>query len=92
MKALNSLLTIIAVFVAIFAADFLIHNILLKAEYEATAHLWRPQDEFNMVYMFLSQFSFAVIAVYIFGLNYEEKGIAEGIRFGLYLGLLFSLN
>jgi len=39
------LLSFIAVYVFIMAYTFLVHGVLLKADYEAYASLWRPMEE-----------------------------------------------
>lgn len=83
-------LSALAVFVFVFAYDFLIHGILLMGQYEATSEVWRPQEEAQMIFMMLSQLMFAIVLSAIFRLNYEGKGIGEGIRFGLYIGLLIA--
>lgn len=76
------------VFVALY--EFLVHGYLLMDIYTQTKELWRPQEESNMIFMFASQLGFAAVAAYIFTLHYEDKGIGEGVRFGLYIGMLIG--
>jgi len=33
--------------------DFVIYGRILRAMYEATAHLWRPIDQINLVLMYM---------------------------------------
>lgn len=81
-------LFVVFVFVALY--EFLAHGVLLMGLYEQTAALWRPQEESNMVFMFLSQLGFAAVFAYIFTLHYEDRGVGEGVRFGLYIGILLG--
>ena len=80
----------IAVFVFVFLFEWLFHGVILKGIYDQTAQLWRPEGEHQMVYLFLSQICFSVIAAFIFTRNYEGKGIGEGFRYGLYVGLVLG--
>jgi len=90
MNTKRYILSAIAVFVAVFLFDFLVHGMLLKDLYTQTASLWRPEAEHKMIFMFMSQLAFAVILTFIFTRNYEDKGLGEGLRFGLYMGLLLA--
>lgn len=80
-------LSVIAVFVAWSVLDFLIHGVILKSAYEATANLWRPMNEMKMnvmhIAVLITAFSFAWIYVRMI----SNKSIAAGIKFGLWWGL-----
>jgi len=58
-----------------------------------TAHLWRTKAEMNeyCVFAFTNKFLLVLLLAKIFTLNYEAKGIAEGVRFGAYIGVLMAL-
>ena len=51
------ILSVIAMFVFIFASDFVIHSLLLGKTYKELAHLWRPEAELVsfMPWMMLGQ-------------------------------------
>jgi len=83
-------LAVLAGFVFVFGFSFLVHGMLLKGLYEQTASVWRPMAEHNMPVMFLSEFLFAAAAVFFFTRHYEGNGIAGGVRFGVYLGLVLA--
>jgi hypothetical protein len=83
-------ISLFVVFVFVFLYEFLVHWFLLKDIYTQTAQLWRPEEEMNMFFMFMSQLGFSAVIAYIFTLHYEDKGIGEGIRFGLCIGLLLG--
>lgn len=71
-----------------FFTDFLIHGVLLKNLYMATANLWRPEAGMhdNMPLMLLGQALVAVFFSWIFVHGYKGKGWQEGVRYGLLLG------
>lgn len=87
------LVSVIAGFVFIFGFDFIIHGQVLADLYAETADLWRPPEEMETYFPFMmgSQLLLALITAFIFTRNFEEKGIGEGIRFGLLLGTLLAL-
>ena len=90
MNTKRYVISLLVVFVFVFLYEFLVHWFLLKEIYTQTAQLWRPEEEMNMFFMFMSQLSFSAVIAYIFTLHYEGKGIGEGIRFGLCMGLLLG--
>ena len=75
-------------FVFIFLYE--LHGILLKDLYIQTLSVWRPKGESNMWFVLFSQLAFAYIVAFIFTRHYEAKGVQEGVRFGLYIGLLLA--
>lgn len=83
-------ISLFAVFVFVALYEFLVHGFLLMDLYTQTKELWRPEEESNMLFIFMSQLGFSAVAAYIFTLNYEDKGIGEGIRFGLCIGMLLG--
>jgi hypothetical protein len=80
----------LATFVFVFLYEFLVHGYLLMDLYEQTASLWRPEEEYKMPVMLMSEFSFSAVLAYIFTQNYEGKGVGEGVRFGLCIGMLLG--
>jgi hypothetical protein len=81
----------IAVFVAGFILDYIIHQVLLSGLYEETAHLWRPEEEMKMGLMIVTGIFFAFFFTLIFSKGYEGKGILEGIRYGFYVAMMVVL-
>lgn len=77
-----------AVFVFIFIFEWVFHGMALKGLYEATASLWRPKEECVTWAMFVAQVMFAFVFTFIFTKGYEGKGIGEGTRYGILIGLL----
>lgn len=85
-------ITVFVVFAYIFISDMVIHGFILDSTYQATPELWRPKAEMQsfMPWMILGQFLIAKFFVVLFAKGYEGTGFHEGIRFGLYVGLLIT--
>ena len=83
----------VAVFVVAQIIGFLVHGLWLQGTYEALAAAFRPQTEISsmMWVMFLSSAVYLFLFCLIFTKGYEGKGIGEGIRYGLLIGLFFSI-
>lgn len=87
------LITMLAVFIYIFASDFIIHGLLLKSSYHATSELWRSESEMQsfMPWMLFGQLLIAKYFTLLFVKGYNGTGIMEGIRFGVLIGF-FSVG
>ena len=81
----------LAVFVVSSVLGYLIHEVLLRAAYEATKSVWRPDMQSKMWIIWLVGFIHAFLFTLIFTKGYEGKGIGEGVRFGLLIGLFVSI-
>lgn len=80
----------VVVFVLMEVMSFVIHGVLLASAYEETKSIWRPDMESLMwVYHVLSLIG-AFFFTFIFSKGYEGKGMAEGLRYGLYIGIWIS--
>ncbi len=87
---------VITGFVVVFAAmavmSFIFDNLILGSTYESLKNIWRPDMESKMwifyVIMVVGSFFFS----FIFSKGYEGKGILEGVRYGLYIGIWMSLS
>lgn len=77
----------LVVFVLSEVMMFLIHGVLLTSAYEAAKDAFRPDMESLMwVYHVLAVIG-AFFLTFIFSKGYEGKGIMEGVRYGLYIGI-----
>jgi len=83
---------VVAVFIAWSILDFILHGLLLRSTYEATANMWRPMDQMNMPLMYFVTFVFTVCFVMIYGLLVGQKSLASGIRFGALFGLATGIS
>ncbi len=81
-------------FVVIFVLDILVHGMLLTGLYEQTASVWRPKPEANqlMRLMTVGQGLFALALAWFYTKGYEPRkpGLGQGLRFGLYAGVLLA--
>ncbi len=85
----------VALLVYIFLSDWVIHGLILKPTYMATASLWRPEVEMQQGFFFVMLAGQALIALamtLIFSKGYEGRGLLEGVRFGLYFSMVGAAN
>lgn len=87
--------TLVAVFVLLEIMNFIVHGLILADTYvsEELKAIFRPQDEMSgMMWMvWLADLVWAFFFTFIFVKGYENKGIWEGVRYGLYMGIFVSL-
>ncbi len=88
----QTILAVIAVFIAWSILDFLIHGVLLKSTYQDTANLWRPEDEMNMPLMSIVTLGFSICFVIIYSYLIEPKSLSLGIKYGLILGIATGVS
>lgn len=93
------LITTLIVGIVAFAFDWMVHGNLFKADYEATASLWRPQAEMEAMFpfciLFHGLFAFGTAALYCFfakGACCGGKCPMTGVKFGLLLGLIVGIG
>jgi hypothetical protein len=83
------------VFVLFLIMDFVLHGILLKDLYVETAALWRSHEAFRHFawILWVVDAFMAFLLVWLFAKGWEagKTWLGQGVRFGLVLGLLFSL-
>lgn len=77
----------VVVFVLSEILMYLIHGVILASTYEATKDLWRPDMESLMWIYHVLAIIGAFFFTFIFSKGYEGKGTAEGVRYGLYIGI-----
>jgi len=87
-------LACIAVFIFIAAFDFIFHGYYMKAAYEQTASLWRPEAEMKsfMPWLILGQLIIAIGFVALFTKAFKRGGIPEGAVYGFLVGIIFTGN
>jgi hypothetical protein len=88
----RTILAIIAVFIPWSILDFLIHGLILRPTYEATANVWRPMDEMKMALMYFVTLVFSICFVTIYGLMVGQKTLLSGIKFGILFGLATGIT
>jgi len=91
MNVKKFILASIVVFVVYQVLNFIIHGLILDSVYESMAGVWREDMDSTMWIMYVTSFIMSFLFVFIFIKGYEGKGIAEGLRFGLWIGLLMNV-
>jgi hypothetical protein len=83
----------IVIYVVWQALGFLVHGILLEPHYAALADVFRSEAEMTdmMWLMFVSSALYLYLFCRIFVGGYEGKGVGEGARFGLLIGLFAAI-
>ncbi len=84
----------LAVLIVIAVLEMIINSVLLMGIYQQTASVWRPQEEIQrMMWLFwLGYLIFAPFFALIYTKGYEpnKPGLGQGLRYGLYMGVLLS--
>jgi len=80
----------IVVFVILSVLDMLVHGVLLTGAYATMQNVWRPDMMEKMWIIYLVRAITSFFISFIFSKGYEGKGIGEGLRYGLYMGLLLA--
>jgi len=86
-------LACVAVFICIFACDFVLHGILLKSTYMNTAPLWRTESEMkeHFGWLLLGQLLLSVMFCVIYAVRCGERmGPGPGAGYGLLVALLLG--
>lgn len=84
----------LAVFVYLFLIEWVFHSYVMGSYYEQNMSLLRGADAGGGFFVWMI-FGFLILAFgfcYIFIKGYENKGIGEGVRFGLYVAITFSVS
>lgn len=88
----KTVLAIVAVFLVFSVLDFIIHGVLLKSAYQATAHLWRPESEMNMLLMSFVTLLFSIGFVLIYSLLVNPKSMSASLKYGLIFGAASAVS
>jgi hypothetical protein len=83
----------VAVYVVWQILGYLVHGVMLQEHYAVLADVFRPESDMmdKMWLMYVSSAVYLYLFCKIFTVGYENKGVMEGVRFGLLLGLFFSI-
>jgi uncharacterized membrane protein YagU involved in acid resistance len=88
-------LAVVVVFIVFGALQFVVHGTLLSGWYDKTSNLWKPEDQMKsrMLWHFISQLVFAFLFCFIYSKGFEQnKGhVGQGLRYGIYMGLIVYL-
>ena len=82
----------IAVFITMEILSFVVHYLILGSTYEANKALWRADMNSMMWIYHVITLVGSFFFTFIFSKGYEGKGIAEGVRYGAYIGIWMSIG
>ena len=91
MNVKRFVVAVIVVFIVFQIFDFIVHGIILAPTYTTLKSVWRPDMMSKMWIMYITSFILSLLFVYIFIKGYEARGIGEGIRYGLLIGLFMNV-
>src|SRR5439155_24458632 len=74
-----------------FLSNWLLHGVLLERLYLENQSIWRPPGEMQSYFpwLLLGQVLQVFFVTLIFAKGYQNRGLGEGIRFGLLVAFLF---
>jgi hypothetical protein len=82
----------VAVFILMEVLSFLMNGVIMGEAYQSLQNIWRPDMQrlwwVFQVLMLVGAFFFS----FIFSKGYEGKGLMEGVRYGLYIGIWMGIG
>ncbi|MCI0612491.1 hypothetical protein L0244_05835 [bacterium] len=87
-------ISVIVIFVLSMGFGFLIHEILLKADYDQVRQLFRTEEDgkAHFIFLVLGQLLFSIGFVWIYNKGKEAKPFLEqGIRYGIAIAVLAGI-
>ena len=84
---------LIVIFVVMQLIGYLVHEVWLDETYRGLVDVFRVEEEMmSMMWMMMSSsIIYLFLFCYIFTKGYEGKGVAEGARYGLLMGLFIAI-
>lgn len=88
------LLAVGVVFITLFVTEILIHRLVLSSTYKELAHLFRPENDMQekAKFMPVCNFFFAIFFTYFYVQIQKNRGIKEGVRYGLLMSLFIGFG
>lgn len=82
------------IWVFVFLYDWVFHGILLQTMYQEIPGMMRSEADFGRMFPWLviGEGLIAFMFCYIFVKGYENKGCMEGVRYGLWIGIGFTIG
>lgn len=91
MKWKKFLLSLLIVWGVLEVTSYLVHMVFLKSEYlsESLKTVLRPAGQLgaNMWLIWLADLVWSIFLILIFLKGFRRKGIADGIKYGVYIGV-----
>ncbi len=84
-----------AVFLLLLVLEYLIHSVGLMGIYQKTAYLWRKEPDIKalgwLMWVSYAVISWALVSIFSRGYEQEKAGLGQGIRFGVWMGILLNV-
>lgn len=82
------------VWVYFFAVEFVFHGLILTGQYEGMKHVMRSEAEAGgfFIWVVIAYLILALGLCKIFAVGYQNRGVPEGLRFGLLIGITFGIS
>ncbi len=92
MSTKKMFIAVLTVFILLEVTGYIIHGLLLSKTYEGLAAIFRPMEEMNalMWRMWIADVVWSFFFVFIFTKGFQNKGLIEGVRYGIYISLFMS--
>jgi len=91
----KKLITGVVVAVYFFIIEYVLHGLILRGPYESVTHLLRAEGDMApatfFVLLFVAYLIMGVLLTKVYAKGVEEGGVAEGVRFGLLMGMLMAV-
>ena len=84
-------ITFIVLYIVTSVLSFLIHGLWLSSQYEQLAGVWRGDMDKFMWVQYVTGAFYCFFFVFIFARGQENKGIMEGIRYGLIMWGFYTI-
>jgi hypothetical protein len=81
----------VVVFLTTQIFEGLVNFYFLDPLYSQWSNIWRPIAEAKLWMLPFTGMFFSFFFTYIFSKGYEDKGLAEGIRYGFYVTMMVAL-
>lgn len=88
----RSLMAAVGILVAWMLLDLIAHRFFLAPIYEATASLWRPFDQMNVVLIYTVTAVLIGIFIGIYSLLVKPKSLRAGLVLGALIGLALGIS
>jgi hypothetical protein len=86
--------SVIVIFMMLFLLGWLVHDVLLRADYDRIRQLMRPPDEVRgrILYIFLAQLCTAAAFVWMYRRGREDRHwLGQGLRYAMAVALLATV-
>ncbi len=94
MNVKKLIIAFVVVFILLEATNYLVNMVILSSTYAdpEISKIFRPMAEMDakMWMMRIADLVYSFFFVFIFVKGYENRGIMEGVRYGIYMGIFIQ--